>query len=154
MGRKLIAAMYFPLLNDGVRFIWSLLQAIILIVIMVLPFQVVFDEGTVYHNCSHPGINYTCIAVSDTAEALSRPMGVFATVIAVIDCIACTSYFLNRKCYKRPQTATEEQPLLGARVSSVRWSAGANWWHKYSDIPRFKVFEALYTSVKTFSLKC
>ena len=44
VGRKLIAAMYFPLLNDGVRFIWSLLQVIILFVIMVLQFQVVSDD--------------------------------------------------------------------------------------------------------------
>ena len=73
-------------------------------------------------------------------------MVVLATVIALIDCIACTSYLLHRKCYKRPQTAPEEQPLLGVRVRwvPVRWSAVPNWWHKYSDIPRFKVFEVLY----------
>ena len=147
VGRKLIAAMYFPLLNDRVHFIWSLLQAIVLFVIMVLQFNVVFDSH-ILPNCSRP-INNTqicdpIVTTADTAEVLSLPMVVLATVIALIDCIACTSYFLHRKCYKRPQIATEEQPLLGVKVRWARLSAVPNWWHKYSDIPRFKVFEALY----------
>ena len=158
VGRKLIAAMYFPLLNDGVRFIWSLLQVVILFGIVVLQFwAVVVDEfeSTVInmYNCSYTGlnwsINFPCYDTThvDTAEALSIPMGVLATIIALTDCIACTSYLLHRKCCKRPQTAPEEQPLLGARVRWARLSAVANWWHKYSDIPRFKVFEALYVVI-------
>ena len=151
LGRKLIAAMYFPqyfpLLNDGVRFIWSLLQAIILVAIMVLQYITVFDanEDTVLWRCNS---SITCGQledIADTAEQFSLRMAALATVIALADCIACTSYFLYRKCCKRPQTAPEEQPLLGGvKVRWARWSAVTNWWHKYSDIPRFKVFEVLY----------
>ena len=146
VGRKLIVAMYFPLLNDGIRFIWSLLQAIILVAIMVLQYIAVFDANgdTVLWRCNS---SITCSEledIADTAELFSLPMAALATVIALADCIACTSYFLYRKCCKRPQTAPEEQPLLGVKVRWVRWSAVTNWWHKYSDIPRFKVFEVLY----------
>lgn len=153
LGRKLITAMYFPLLNDGVRFIWSLLQVIILVAIIVLQFLVAFKygKGTETLPCYNTSILVNCSVTTnktaDTAEILSLPMGALAIVIALIDCIACTSYFLHRKCCKHLQTAPEEQPLLGVRVRWARLSAVANWWHKYSDIPRFKVFEALYVVI-------
>ena len=74
VGRKPIAAMYFPLLNDGVHFIWSLLQAIILFVIMVPQFNVVFDSH-ILPNCSRP-INNTqicdpIVTTADISEVLS-----------------------------------------------------------------------------------
>lgn len=149
LGREFIATMYFPLLNDVARVIWSLWQVIILFGAMVLQFLGVFKYGR--DVCSsntntsvYTTTNCTTTTTAYTVEVLSLSMGVLSTVIALIDCIACTSYFLHRKCYKNPQTSREEQPLLGVRVRWARWSALANWWHKYSDIPRLKVFETLY----------
>ena len=139
LGRKLIAAMYFPLLNDGVRFTSD--HSVCHYGALVSGGVADYDKNlTKMCNCSD-AINYTCIGTTTVATA---EVVLFATIIAFIDCIACTSYFLHRKCCKHPQTAPEEQPLLGVKVRWVQWSAIANWWHKYSDIPRFKVFEALY----------
>lgn len=45
LGREFIATMYFPLLNDVARVIWSLWQVIILFGAMVLQFLGVFKYG-------------------------------------------------------------------------------------------------------------
>ena len=163
MGQKLIALLYFPLLNDVVRFFWSMWKVVILCVIATLqytskpfPFpQQLWANGTSLTTvpCDLLGTIYNrgeCKYVEDAFTAQDYVVAI-STFFFLADFLVCTSYFLHkrlcRKFCNRPQNTPEEVPLLARGVRWTRWVVLANWWYRHSDIPRFKVSEALLISM-------
>ena len=72
-----------------------------------------------------------------------------AVFLAMADFLFCASFCLQKRLCGRfcSQRANEEQPLLGGGQRLARWRALANWWDRYSDIPRFKVSEAFFVII-------
>ena len=167
MGQKLIALLYFPLLNDVVRFFWSMWQVGILCVITALqytsklslplpqqgnltqrqttlPCDLLALKGTMHYNY------VLCKNVEDAFTAQDYLVAI-STFFFLADFLVCTSYFLHkrlcRKFCNRPQNTPEEVPLLARGVRWTRWVVLANWWYRHSDIPRFKVSEALFIAM-------
>ena len=150
-GLKQIALLHFPLINDVFRAFWSAWQMLIFFLIAGLQYG--FSSPQVHHevilNCSYPYPSYLSRKYVRKAYYAEDVMVAVVVFLAMADFLFCTSYCLQKRLCGRScsQRGNEEQPLVGGGQRLARWRALANWWDRYSDIPRFKVSEALFVII-------
>ena len=154
MGFKITTIVYFPLINDIIRFLWSLLHLVMVYTVTSISFSIgTFQSAIRYHHSScmyYP--YYRCNTTEFSSEIIGLQKGtiysldgiaVIASLVATADVAICTAYWIRRRCWHMCcRTPPEEQPLLGGGSRS-RLKTVADWWDKYCDIPRFIVSEIL-----------
>ena len=142
MGFKITTILYFPLTNDIFRFFWSLWHLLVMFTIMYLSSArtraITAYEYDYYYDDDDDAVRLVKVIIY-SLEGIT----VIALLVAIADVAICTAYWIRKRlwhmCCRIP---LEEQPLLGGGSRS-RLKSVAQWWNKYSDIPRFVVTEVL-----------
>ena len=155
MGFKIITILYFPLMNDIVRFLWSLLHLVMVYSVTSIWFTI-FQSPIRYHSfCTYNysyNPYYMCNRTEFSSEIISLQKGtiysldgiaVIASLVATADVVICIAYLIRKRLWHTCcRTPPEAQLLLGGGSRS-RLKTVVDWWDKYCDIPRFIVSEIL-----------